>query len=639
MEAKPKTTRFLKLSGGAIGLLVLLAILIAVNVIVGQMRVRKDFTEEKLYTLSDGTRKVLKKLDTDVTLMFFFNSSSPEVPAPIKNFAQQVEDLLREYAGAGGGHVILEKYDPKPDSDAEDLAQRYGLEGQALPQSGAALYLGLVIVAGEQQAVIPMIDPRTEQLLEYSVTRMIHRVTTAKKPVVGVLSSLPVLGTKAPPFMMPGQPRPPQQPAWAAFRDLSQDYDVRTLGTSVERIDDDVDVLVLVHPKNLGEKTLYALDQFVLRGGRLLAFVDPFCVSDTPSPEEGMGQFGSPSRSSNLDKLFDAWGLKYEVGKVVADLDAMTALRGRNNQVENSPLYLSLRKGGFAGNDVLTSSLNSMLMVMSGSFGNEVADGLKLTPLITSSEQSAPTEAMMLQFDPNAFRRQFKSGHQRLNLAVRLHGKFKTAFPDGKPNDPGDTNKVEAADSSGEHLKESKDAGNVILVADADMLNTEFCGQDINFFGFKGFQPFNDNTAFLGNTIEQLAGSAELIGIRCRGRTQRPFTRVLALQAQAQEQWMEQEQMLEQKLQATQQRMNELQSQKDEKQRHIVSPAQAKEVARFREEVLQYKKDLKNVRRNLREGIESLGMRVKLVNILLMPLLVAVAGIGFFIVRRMKTQQ
>jgi ABC-type uncharacterized transport system involved in gliding motility auxiliary subunit len=638
MEAKPKTTRFLKLSSSAAGLLVLLAILIAVNVIVGHMRVRKDFTSEKLYTLSDGTRKVLKKLDTDVTLMFFFNSSAPEVPAPIKNFAQQVEDLLREYEGAGGGRVVLEKYDPKPDSDAEDLAQRYGLEGQALPQSGTALYLGLVVIAGERQAAIPMIDPRTEELLEYSITRMIHRVTAVKKPVVGVLSPLPVMGTKAPPYMMPGQPRPPQQPAWAAFRELSQDYDVRTLAPTVDRIDDDIDVLAVVHPKDLSEKTLYALDQFVLRGGRLMAFVDPFCLADTGSADMGMGQFGMPGRSSNLDKLFDAWGVKYEAGKVVADLEASTPLRGRNNQIEQSPLYLSLRKGAFAEKDVLTSSLNSMLLVMAGSFGNEAAEGLKLTPLATSSEQSAPTEAMMLQYDPNAFRRQFKSGHQRLNLAARLQGKFKSAFPDGKPKDS-ETNQVESGSAPAEHLKESKEAGNVILVADADMLNTEFCGQDINFFGYKAFQPFNDNISFFANMMEQLAGSADLIGIRCRGRTQRPFTRVLELQAKAQEQWMEQEQELQQRLQATQQRMSELQGQKDEKQRNVISSAQAKELARFREEVLQYKKELKNVRRNLREGIESLGMQVKLLNILLMPALVAVAGIVFFVVRRMRTQE
>jgi ABC-type uncharacterized transport system involved in gliding motility auxiliary subunit len=637
MEAKPKTSLFLKLGGSVAGLIVLLVILVAVNVIISQMRIRKDFTSEKLYTLSDGSRKILKQLDRDVTLMFFFNSSSAEVPAPLKSFAQQVEDLLKEYEQAGGGRVVVEKYDPKPDSDAEDLAQRYGLDGQALPQSGSMLYLGLVAVAGDRQAAIPMIDPRTEELLEYSITRMIHRVTTPKKPVVGVMSSLPVLGSTTPPFAMPGQPRPKPEPAWAAFRELSQDYEVRTVAPTAERIDDDVDALVVVHPKEVPDATLYALDQFVLRGGRLVAFVDPFCVADSGGGEAG--QFGMPSRSSTLGKLFDAWGVQYEPGKVVADLQAMTPLRGRNNTVENSPLYLSLRKPNFTESDVLTAPLNSLMLVMAGALGGQAADGLKVTPLIASSEKSALADAMMLQFDPNAFRRQFKGGQARMNLAIRLQGKFKTAFPDGKPKPPsGETNAVSAAESE-PALKEGQGEGNVILVADVDMLYNEFCGQELNFLGYKAFQPFNDNLNLFANMVEQMAGSASLIGIRSRGQTQRPFTRVLALQAAAQEQWMEQEQNLEQKLQTTQRRMEELQRQKDDKQRFVLSPEQEKEQAAFRKEVLNYRQELKQVRRNLREGIESLGMKIKLVNILLVPALVAAAGIGFFVARRRKTRR
>jgi ABC-type uncharacterized transport system involved in gliding motility auxiliary subunit len=633
METQPKKTRFLKLSGSAAGLVVVFIIILAVNAIVSQLRVRKDFTDQKLYTLSDGSRKILQKLDRDVTLMFFFNSSAPEVPAPLKNFAQQVEDLLKEYEVAGGGRVIVEHYDPKPDSDAEDLAQRYGLDGQALPQSGVMLYLGLVAVSGDRQAALPVVDPRNDELLEYTVTRMIHRVTDQRKPVLGVLSSLPVRGAAPMPYMMPGQPRPPQQPAWAAFRDLGQDYAVRTLEPAVTRVDDDIDLLVVVHPKELSEPTLYALDQFVLRGGRLLAFVDPFCAADNAGG--GMSPYGMPSRGSNLDKLFDAWGVKYDAGKVVADIQAMTQLRGRNNTVENSPLYLTLRKPNLAENDVLTSPVNSLMMVMAGAFGDDAAEGLTLTPLVRSSEQSTLTEAMMAQFNPNGFRRDFKGGHKRYNLAVRLQGTFKSAFPDGKPKDPSaGTNEVESAEPS--HLAESRTPGNVVLVADVDMLYDEFCGQELNFFGNKVFQPYNDNLNLFANMVEQLGGSADLIAVRCRGTIRRPFARVLALQAEAQEKWMEQEQNLEEKVQATQRRMAELQQQKDDKQRFVMSREQEKELAGFREEVLKYKQDLKQVRRNLREGIESLGMKIKLINILLVPALVALAGLGFFALRRSR---
>lgn len=632
MDTKAKTTRFWKLSGSAVGLIVLLVILVAVNVIVGSFRARKDLTQEKLYTLTDGTRKVLGKLDRTVTLMFFYTSSAPDVPGPIKQFAQQVDDLLREYEMAGGGRVVLEKYDPKPDSAEEDLAQRHGLEGQAIPQTGTPLYLGVVATCGDTQASIPVIDPRSEELLEYSLTRLIHRVATAKKPTLGVMSSLPVLGSQVP-MMMPGQ-RQPQEAAWASFRDLQQDYEVRSIPVTADRIDDSVDALMVVHPKDLSEKTLYALDQFVLRGGHLLAFVDPFCVADSASADP-MGGFSMPKRSSDLGRLFEAWGVKYDAGKIVADLQATTPLRGRNNTVEYSPLYLSLRKDNMNKNDVMTSPLNTLMMVMAGAFTDDAADGLKVTPLITTSEQSGLTDAMMAQFDPNAFKRQFKSGLKKLNLAIRVQGKFKTAFPEGAPRDPsGDTNDV--ASATGAHLAQASTDGNVILVADVDMLANDFCVQEMNFLGYSAFQPINDNVSLMANMADQVAGSSDLMGIRCRGRTFRPFTRVLELQAQAQERWLAQEQLIEQKLADTEQRMAELQRQKDDKQRFVLSPEQAREIERFKAETLKNKQELKQVRRNLREGIEALGMKVKLINIALVPLLVGLAGIAYWLVRRLK---
>ncbi len=633
MDTKTKTYGFWKLSGSVVGLIVLLVILVAVNVIVGTFRLRQDLTEEKLYTLTDGTRKVLGKLDRNVTLMFFYTSSAPDVPGPIKQFAQQVDDLLREYELAGGGRVVLEKYDPKPDSEEEDLAQRYGLEGQAIPQTGTPLYLGVVATCGETQASIPVIDPRNEELLEYSLTRLIHRVATARKPVLGVMSSLPVLGSAPMPMMMPGQ-RPQQQPAWASFRDLQQDYEVRSIPVTADRIDDAVGALMVVHPKDLSEKTLYALDQFVLRGGHLLAFVDPFCVSDSASADP-MGGFSMPKRSSDLGRLFEAWGVRYDAGKIVADLQATTPLRGRNNTVEYSPLYLSLRKDNLNKDDVMTAPLSSLMMVMAGAFSSDAAEGLKVTPLLTTSEQSGLTDAMMAQFDPNAFKRQFKSGHEKLSLAVRIQGTFKTAFPEGAPRDPsGDTNDVASADAS--HLAVAKAGGNVILVADVDLLANDFCVQEMNFLGYAGFQPINDNVSLMANTVDQVAGSSDLMGIRCRGRTFRPFTRVLELQAQAQERWLAQEQLIEKRLVDTEQRMAELQRQKDDKQRYVLSPEQAREIERFKAETLKTKQELKQVRRNLREGIEALGMKVKLINIALVPLLVGLAGIAFWLVRRLK---
>jgi len=637
METTKRTTLFWKLSGSVAGLLVLLAILVAVNVIFSGIRVRKDLTQDKLYTLSEGSRQVVAKLDQPVTLKFFFTSSAADVPGPIKTYANQVQDLLREYVQASNGRLVLETYDPQPDSDSEDWAQRYGLEGQAISQGGTTLYIGLVAVSGDTQAAIPLLDPRNEELLEYSITRLIHRVGTPQKPILGVMSSLPVMGTPAQPFMMPGQPRPEAVPAWAPFRDLSEDYTIRSVPTTVDAIEPDVDTLVVVHPKDLSDKTLFAIDQFVLRGGRLLAFVDPLCAADRGSPEAG--QFGQFQRSSTLGKLFDAWGVKFDATKVVSDIKASTALRGKNNTVEYSPLYLSLRKANANKDDVITAPIENLLMVMPGAFTGDGVKGIKVTPLITTSDEASQIEAMMAQFDPNSARRGAKDSRQKLNLAVRLQGTFKTAFPGGRPQDSAAESNSVPPTASGPALAQSKTTGNVILVGDVDMLNNDFCVQSLNFFGYSALQPINDNINLFANMVEQFAGSADLIGIRCRGRAVRPFTRVIALESEAQARWTEEEQALEQKLQASQQRFDELQRQKDEKQRFVLSPEQSREIDKFRQQVLDYRQQLKQVRRNLREGIEALGMKLKAINILLMPAIVSLAGVGFAMWRRSRTRR
>jgi len=259
----------LKLSGGAFGLLALLVILIAANIMLGNFHFRKDLTEEKIFTLSEGTQNILKKLDAPVTLKYFFTRSSAETPIPLKTFAQQIEDLLKEYRLAANGKIIVEIYDPKPDSDYEEWAERYGLIGQNPGMLESPIYCGLVAVKGDLFEAIPFVDPNAEELLEYNITRMIARVANPKKPVIGVMSSLPVMGMRSFPYALPGQPPPKNQPPWAAFQDLNKDYDVRQIPVGAEQIEPDINVMIVVHPKNLSDKTLFALDQFVLRGGRL----------------------------------------------------------------------------------------------------------------------------------------------------------------------------------------------------------------------------------------------------------------------------------------------------------------------------------------------------------------------------------
>jgi len=619
-----------KLTNGIAGLAILAVALVAANVIIGQLRLRVDLTEEKLYRLSDGSRDILQKLETPVTLKLYFSGSSPLVPVPFKNYARRVEDLLREYELASNGRIVLEKYDPKPDSDEADWAQRYGVTGQPLDDAGNQLYMGLVAVMGEKQEALPWLDPRLENVLEYSVTRLITRVASAKKPVVGLLSSLPVMGAPRMPYRQP----PPDAPkAWVAFQDLGQDKEVRSLEPTIKAIPDDLDVLVLVHPRELSQETLYAIDQYVLRGGKVLAFVDPICVSEYEiSPDT---QTTGGLRPSDLGPLLTGWGVTFDNTKIVADLEAMTSVRGQNGQPDQSPVWLSLRATNFDPNEPLTTHMENLMMPFAGCFEVATNTTLKVTPLIRSSKTSDLADAMTAQFGSEAVRRDFQAGMKELNLAIRLSGTFPSAFPNGRPaaeKKEGEEQTPPADDRP--HLATGSAEGVVILVGDVDMLYDRFCVQALNFMGgFLGHQPINNNLDFFANVLDQVSGSAALVSIRARGKSERPFDVVVELQKAAQETYLAREKELQAQLDKSQQRLNELQAKKDETQRFILSPEQKAEIDRAQKEVQATKEELKLVRRELRADIERLGVKVKVVNILLVPLLVAAIGIVVYVRR------
>lgn len=635
--------------GSLVGLAAIAAIIVAVNLILSPLRARLDLTEERLYTLSRGTKAVLAKLQSPVTLKFFFNESDPQVPVPLKNFARNVEDLLREYEIAGKGRISVERYDPKPDSDAEEWANRYGLARQGLGLMGPSLYLGVVAVCGEEKAAIPFIDPRTENLLEYNVSRLVWRVANPKRRVVGVLSSLPVLGRRALPFAMPDRQRQGSSPPWLAFKELKGDYDVREIQTTAESIDPDVDVLVVVHPKDLSEKTLFAIDQFVMKGGRLVAFTDPMCLADLQTAESNPMMMMQPRASSDLNRLTRAWGISFDSTRLVADMEASTRVRRSANDWEDSPVFLSLRNGPDGQRidpaDAATSDLNYLMMPMAGCFTDEGGKGLSVTPLVTSSTESDMADLMSAQLGAEAVRRHFKSGMKRLTLALRVQGVFPSAFPDGIEDSPaappaGDEDKKDEKPEPKRitGLTNSVESATVVLVGDADMLYDQFAVQELEFFGHRAYQPINDNIIFFGNLIEQMAGSADLINVRSRGKRDRSFDRVRALERAAQERWRSEEERLQRELDETVRRLEALRSEKDQSQRVILSLEQKQEIARFRRKQAEVEAELKKVRRNLREGIERLGYWVKAINILLMPLAVAAAGLLFWLNRRRKTR-
>ncbi|MBN1676104.1 MAG: GldG family protein [Kiritimatiellae bacterium] len=641
-----------KTGGSLLALAAVFAIAIAVNMLAGGLRLRYDLTDEKLYTVGDGTRRILKQLDQEIRLKFFYSSNITAMPVPLKNFAQRVSDLLKEYEVYGGGLLVVEKYDPRPDSDAEDDANRFGLTSQRLPTIGSPkFYMGLAAVAGDQVATIPWLEPGAEELLEYNITRLIYTVAHPKKPKIGVLSSLPVLGEDALPFAMPGQPRPQPQPPWLLFSELEQDYSIEEVPTSSDSIDAELDALVLVHPKKLGAKTLYAIDQYLLGGGRLLVFLDPLCIVDPGTPENPeMGMPGMPNRTSELNRLLEAWGISQESGMVVGDLTAMTRVGSQDGNVIQNPAWLSLTRKHMNPDEVVTTGLDTLMLPFAATFAGDGAKGLAVTPLVSTSEDSAQLHTMTLQMNPEGLLSNFEPGLKKLNLAVKLHGKFKTAFPDGKPknededDEDADKDKKDETDKPKEPeekgLAESTAPSTVILVGDVDMLHERWCVEEVSFWGLRARQRSNDNMNFFLNALELLAGSQDLVTIRSRGRFNRPFEKVVALQREAQTKWREKENALQKKLDRTREKLRELEGKKDkEDQRFIWSAEQKREIERFREEETRISVELKDVRKELRKDIEWLGFKLKIINCGLMPALVAVGGLGFAFFRRHRAKK
>ncbi|MDB6054797.1 MAG: putative transporter, rane protein [Verrucomicrobiales bacterium] len=629
-----KSKQFENLLYSTVGIIALLALLVIVNFIATRSRVRADMTAEKAYTLSAGTKAIIAKLDTPVKIRFYYTQGENAMPVVLKNYAQEVEDLLAEYKNVSRGKILVEKYNPQPDSDAEDSAKLDGVEGQMVsPASGEKVYLGLVISQLDEKVALPFLSLDREKLLEYDLSRAISKVSHPEKPVIGIMSGMPIFGAPANPMMARmGQGGQGQEP-WVFVSELKNDFTVKEVQLNADKIDDDVKVLVVVHPKDVSDATQYAIDQFILKGGKLLAFVDPNAFFDKSGQQNQM--FQMPAAGSSLDKLFKAWGVGFDTAKIVADMTFSTPM-----QQGTSPTVLSVTPDGINTNDVVTGQIDSLLVPYAGVFTGTPVGGLKQTVLLHTSKSSQLVDRMMGQMASEQTMNEFKASGSEYPLAIRLSGKFKTAFPDGKPKDkpeekPGETNKVEISQSAG--LKESATENTVILVGDADMLNDAVCVQIQNFFGQRVVIPRGGNLNFVQGAVEQLTGDSNLISVRSRGSLNRPFTRVKKMEAQAEESYRAQIGRLEKDLQDTQQRLGELQQNKDKGQKFILSPEQQKEMDNFRKKQAETNKELKKLRKDLRQDINALENTLKWINILGMPFLVAVSGIVIAVYKRKRT--
>ncbi|NOY80478.1 MAG: hypothetical protein GXP31_05670 [Kiritimatiellaeota bacterium] len=626
-----------------VGIVCMAVLLIAVNIISRAVHDRIDLTADRIYTLSDGTRAILKAIDTPITVQFFYSKDVAQMPVYLKNYANRVEDMLKEYAVESGGKIKVRRLNPTPDSDAEDAAHLAGIYGQSIGLTGDKIFFGLAITCLDQTATIPFLSPQRENLLEYDLTRAIYRVLHPDKPVLGLMSSLPVMGNPQP-MMMPGMPPQNNRKPWLLVSELKRDFDVRKVETTAESIDDDISVLLLIHPKDLSDKTLFALDQFVLRGGKLIAFLDPMSIVDSrTNPMSQMRRM--PPSASTLGKLLDAWGIKFNTEKVVADMVYMTRVQGRDGQPQSMPTVLSLTRDAVQRDDPVTSQLSSLLVAFGGAFEGDGADGLEKEVLFHTSDQCQLVEKFMAQMPGNAVLRDFKPEGRAMDLALRLTGTFKTAFPDGKPgaaeaNDKKkDTdNKKEKDKAASGALKKSAKPGTVVLVGDSDMLFDNFCVRRNNLFGQEFITPLNDNLSFAQNLVEQLSGDNNLISIRGRTITARPFLVVRRMKAEAEQQYQDQIRKLEDDLAETRRKISELERRKGKtSQRLELTPEQRSAIKKFRQKEAETNRQLKLVRKKLRRRIDALETKVEWANIALMPALVALGGIVLALVKRRRT--
>jgi ABC-type uncharacterized transport system involved in gliding motility auxiliary subunit len=618
----------------AAGVIIMAAILIGINIITAPVHERVDLTKEKAYTLSDGTKAILAKLDAPVKIRFYCTQAENATPASIylKEYAKKVEDLLTEYKQAAHGKVAIQKFDPQPDSDAESSAQLDGIEAQNLPD-GERFYLGLAVEQIPAKEAIAFLSPDRERELEYDISRAITRVVTPDKPVIGVMTPLPVFGAEPNPMMQQMGQQPQQQPPWALITELKNDFTVKPVEMTASKIDDDIKVLVVIHPKDISEAAQYAIDQFIMRGGKLIAFLDASSLVDSRNQNPMMGQM--PAGGSSLDKLLKSWGLQYDTSKVVADRTLTIKFGDDGDTSQQRPVWLALTPEEINSNDVATAELENIWYFSGGAFTGTPVPGLTETVLLKSTTDSQLVDGMLANFSGENILKDFKPSGTQYALAVRLTGKFKTAFPGGEPQEKKDDAK-DTRKKPGASLKETRENNSVVLIGDSDMIYDGFTLRQVNTpFGAMS-AALNGNLNFAQNLVEQLSGDNNLIAVRSRTVLAHPFTRVKKIEAEAQARYMDKIKELQDSHDKAVARLQELQQQKSGNQRFILSPEQQAEIENLKTNEAKISGDLRTVQKDLRRDVVSLQHRTEVVNIATMPLLVIFTGVGLAVFKRKR---
>jgi ABC-type uncharacterized transport system involved in gliding motility auxiliary subunit/ABC-type transport system involved in multi-copper enzyme maturation permease subunit len=584
-------------------------VLVLANLLLVPVSLRIDLSQGRVNTLSDGSKAIVGKLEQPIKVRFYA-SSDENVPIALKAYARRVEDLLRSLRSASGGKLEIERLDPQPDSDAEDSAQLDGIEAQQLP-NGERFYLGMVIGEGERKVVLATIGVDRERLLEYDLARAISRATAKAKPVIGVLSPLPAFGSRG----MPQMGMPPSD-KWVFISELERDFDVRRVATDTKEIDAEIKALLVIHPRGLSEQAAFAIDQFVLRGGRLIAFVDPKGYFDPMAAAMGM-QGGTPS---SLEPLLKTWGIEFKEDKVVADLRYLSGAGPRA-----MPAVLTLMDEALNPEEVATQGAGRLLIAFAGAFGGKPVDGLTRSVLLKSSPVSMLIDSAVATEPGERAVRGFQRSNTEQALAIKLTGRFPTAFPEGIKEGPEQRLSKATADAT------------VVLIGDSDFVQDGAAVQIGEVFGQRVVVPANGNLAFAQALVEQMSGETDLVNARARAVLTRPVVRINEMEAQAAQEYIGRVGELEENLQQTQKKLQELQAKRGPNaSTTLLSPEQQAELDEFRKRSAETRRELKNLRRELRADSEALQFNTRVINIALMPVLVVVFGLLMYAARRRR---
>jgi len=608
----------------------LVACFVLANAIISRSTLHIDLTSGRFYTLSEGSKEILRKIDPrdPIEITYYYSASLPGVPIMFKNFADRIKGLLEQYVAAAKGKIRLTIIDPKPDTPEEERAIRAGLQPQPI-STGENFFLGLVVTQAEQTQTLPFFNPQREGLLEYDISQLLHRVQLTNLPKLGIITGLPMFGRTNAMFM-----RSPQQ-EWYVVEELRKSFDVRILS---EEIPEDIDVLAVIHPVDLSPVTEYYIDQFLLRGKPVFIAVDPSSVYLKQNPSSNLPVMVlNTDTASDLPNLFQSYGIIYDKEKIVLDSEnaALVNVDPSSPPIPYPP-WIEINK--FPLSSAATASLTRVLLAETGAISVAEGSTLQFTPILSTSNSSRLIEKSLLQFStPSEVIRLTEPPEQSKTIAALITGKFHSAFPEGKPAQPKESadnaeveKKADTSESTLPHLKESASNSTLLLIADTDFLADNFSVQVFKFFGYRAIQPINDNLALAANTLEVISGSQDLIRLRSKGPITRPFQRIINMEIKAQREFQKQLEQLDNQLQLIRGELETLTREQRNQGRLALSPEIQAKIDDFRAQEASVRAKRREIRKQLREDIEKLNIALAGFNLLTVPISLAMYAVWYF---------